>query len=42
MGNCVLLNTDNLETILSLRVDEVLSADLKWGQSSSGADKRTH
>ena len=37
-----LLNTDDLETILSLRIDEVLSIDLKWVQRSCGTDEGTH
>lgn len=42
ISNGHLLHTDNLETILSLRVHEVLAADLQWGQCRSGAGQRTH
>ena len=41
-GKEVLLNTDNLETILGLGVNKVLAADFEWGQSGRGAGKRTH
>lgn len=41
-GKEVLLNTDNLETILGLGINKVLAADFEWGQSGRGAGKRTH
>lgn len=41
-GKEVLLNTDNLETILGLGVNKVLAADFEWIQSSRGAGERTH
>lgn len=41
-GKEVLLNTDNLETILGLGVNKVLAVDFEWGQSGRGAGKRTH
>jgi hypothetical protein len=41
-GKEVLLNTDDLETILGLGVNKVLAANFEWGQSGRGAGERTH